>query len=284
MRKSDEALIKSRTTGTARGLQRNYTYNLIFDNVREAQKLSNEIAGLTKLMKHPDIEFPRRRTKGTLGLCNHVTGHIRMFAPMGQTVGVLLHELAHLHELGWEALEDSRGFVSTGYGRVRRKRRNAHGAAFHRGHILIYKIWEQIKHKYMPVSKERPVEEFLPKPEVVKALEYFKIDPKPYIEAVVEPNWFDMGTNAFENGKKRVPANDVNLMVAFNEINKRVRDFNIKNALTLWLNGWDKANLEAPVATSPAPSIERKSRLSDADLELLRRRGRVPNGFQTVRM
>ena len=240
-------------------------------------------------MKNPDVVFPSRRTKRGLGLCNHRTGRIQLFAPKGQTVGVLLHELAHLQDLGWNEFEQSRNRLRDGLrdfgkfgGRLARPRLVSHGRMFHLGHTLIHKAWEQIKHKYMPFEKEAWSQE---NTEGLK--DGFDLRKLPEVKLTLEPNWFDMGYSAFKKGQKRVPANDSTLMVSFHETlhetRKRIPDFNLKNALTLWLNGWDKANLETPVETSPAPNVERRHRLTEADLELLRQRGRVVNGFVTRR-
>lgn len=290
MRKAEQNLLQ-KTTGTARSLQGNYTYNLVFDSVREAQKLADEIASLLPLMKKPFIVFPNRLTKRGLGLCHHSTGRIKLFAPKGQTVGVLLHELAHLHQLGWNEVDSTSKLVVRN-GRFYRQRRIAHGRMFHLGHSEVHRVWEeQLKSKYMPkegfglspsiVAKLWNPD--VPKSKEVSVEKFFADIPGWHDLVPVEPNWEDMGRNAFNAGKKRIPVNDAPLMNALNEINKRVYNYSTKNALTLWLSGWDKANLEATMVTSPPVVVERKSRLSDADLELLRRRGRVPNGFNTVR-
>lgn len=54
-----------------------------------------------------------------------------------------------------------------------------------------------------------------------------------------------MGRDAFAKGRKRVPANDPALAEALKGINGQRGA--VLQALTEWTNGWDEANLAAPV-------------------------------------
>jgi hypothetical protein len=59
-------------------------------------------------------------------------------------------------------------------------------------------------------------------------------------------DFFQMGVDAFKNGKLRTPARDPFLMTAL----RGQPDGTALPAMKQWMKGWDKANLDAPV---PAP-------------------------------
>ena len=67
-----------------------------------------------------------------------------------------------------------------------------------------------------------------------------------------------IGQDAFDTGKKRVPAHDPKLM----DFLKGADAATINRALSEWLKGWDEANLAAPVE-KPAPALKLEAPPSD---------------------
>jgi len=227
-----------------------YLYTLSLDSPTEAQKIADEIHKVVGLSMPPKIKFSRRQTKRLLGTC-WPDGRILLRPPNGQQVGTLLHELAHLHK---KAVSEAMS------ARIRRQRGVSHGFGFKTGLSEIKRVWESIKGKYMPFDAkawddgvEALKDGFGISPKLASKL-WSTVEKPPVVEKPTEPNWEDMGHAACKAGKKRIPVNDAALMNALNEINKRTYNYSTKNALDLWLKGWDKANLE-PVVVTPEPVV-----------------------------
>jgi hypothetical protein len=82
-----------RGIGDCQSAKGHETYGFIFDTEQEAQKLSNRVCDHFKIDRW-NIEFMESRAKYLMGTANDFLNLIKL-RPKGQTVGCLLHEIAH---------------------------------------------------------------------------------------------------------------------------------------------------------------------------------------------
>lgn len=139
-------------------------YGLIFENVREAQSIADEIHKYLGLAVSPKVKLTNQNTKRLMGKANHASGLITLHVK-GRNVGCLLHELAHLHPNAIKESNNSQSFRHLMLGRrFRKPRRISHGSAFKNAQMVIYSVWDKIKHKY--ISNISPAAETKPRPVV----------------------------------------------------------------------------------------------------------------------
>lgn len=183
------------------------SYGLVFDTEREAQSLSNKVCDHFKIDRW-NIEFMESRAKYLMGTANDFLNIIKL-RPKGQTVGCLLHEIAH----------------RKGY---------KHDWDFQRFQSQILRFWDEeirptIKIRWnAPAEPLKTVSKSVEKPEPVKALTEEEIEER---TEVVLDLIEDHASESFVSNKKLVAAGFVkelcrkfNIESEFNFIFSLIKD------------------------------------------------------------